>query len=544
MKKLCCIAMVVLAAVQGHSQKTLSSDYAYKVSAPYRVVDADNKYYFAKGGESMSIKMDEKVTTIQKFDNEKPAFIKQKEYEKYFPKHYVVEAVKEFADKFFIFYSSWDGDAKKEQLFAQEVDFASGEFAGQPKLIVQVEGKVAGTQVQDGMMSIKTIDKFEIMVSFDKKNMLAKYRKKPEVKNDKKSFDIIGLCVFNSKLEKISVEEATMPYTERRMENLDYQLDNRGNLFMLEKVYNDDTTDDKKRKKDTVANYHIEMLSIKSGSKEINISKFDNRSKFIGKVWMFDTNKDYLVGGGFYSNGNNDEYRDYDGVFVFKVTPDGKITDQKFHKIPLDIMNANESKKNIKKNAKKEEKGEGAKMRHLVMEEMRVFEDGSMMVIGEQYELQSHTSGGGMNGGMRTYYTYHYGDILATLLTPSGDVAWMRKMPKNQVGSQGQGGMSYKYFFANNSHYFTFLDNVKNIDLASDKEPERHSDGKGGYLTCVKITQAGDVKKGSILDAREVDDFKLYQFSVDRIIKTSENTFMVEAYKKSKEDIMIKVTLK
>jgi len=542
MKKVFCLLMLITASFS-FAQKTLSTDYSYKISAPYSVVDAEEKYYFAKGNEAIAIKIEEKLTTIQKFDSEKPAFVKQKEYEKYFPKHYVLEDVVEFGGSFYIFFSSWDGDNKKEQLFAQEIDFASGEFAGQPKLLVEVDGKLAGTQVKDGMMSLKIVDKFDIMVSFDKKSLLAQYRKKPEIKNDKKSFDIIGLCAFNSSLQKMSVEEVTMPYTERKMDNLDYQLDNNGNLFMLAKVYHDDSNDDKKKKKDTIANYHIEMLSIKNGSKEVNISKFDNRNKFIGKIWMYDTNKDYLVGGGFYSNGNNDEYSDYDGVFVFKVTSDGKITDQKFHKIPLDIMNANESKKNIKKNAKKEEKGEGAKMRNLVMQQMEVFADGSMMVIGEQYEVKLHTSGGGMNGGMRTTYTYHYGDILATKLTPSGEVAWMRKMPKNQVGSRGKGGMSFKYFFANNSHYFTFLDNVKNIDLASEKEPERHSDGQGGYLTGVKIAENGDLKKGSILNAREVSDFKIYQFSVDRIVKTSDKSFMVEAYKKSKEDIMIKITL-
>lgn len=542
MKKVFLLLLLVSASV-GYAQKTLSSDYSYKISAPYRVVDAERKFYFSKGNESMSVKIDEKITTIQKFDNEKPSFIKQKEYEKYFPKHYVLEAVVEFGNSFYIFFSSWDGDNKREQLFAQEIDFASGEFAGQPKLLVQVEGKVAGTQVQDGMMSVKVVDKFDIMVSFDRTKLLAQYRKKPEVKNDKKSFDIIGLCAFNSSLQKLSVEEVKMPYTERKMDNLDYQLDNNGNLYMLAKVYHDDSNDDRKSRKDTVANYHIEMLSIKNGSKEVKISKFDNFSKFIGKVWMFDTNKDYLVGGGFYSNGNNDEFSDYDGVFVFKVGFDGKIMDQKFHKIPLDIMNANESKKNIKKNAKKEEKGEGAKMRNLIMQQIDVFADGSMMVIGEQYEVKSHTSAGGMNGGARTTFTYHYGDILAAKLAPSGEVSWMRKIPKDQVGRKGKGGLSFKYFFANNSHYFTFLDNVKNIGLASDKQPEKHSDGQGGYLTGVKIAESGDVKKGSILNAREVSDFKIYQFSVDRIVKTSESTFMVEAYKKSKEDIMIKITL-
>ena len=112
------------------------------------------------------------------------------------------------------------------------------------------------------------------------------------------------------------------------------------------------------------------------------------------------------------------------------------------------------------------------------------------------------------------------------------------------MGLRGQGGMSYKYFDANNSHYFVFLDNIKNMDLPIDKEPKQHSDKNGGYLTSVKISDAdGSVKKGSILNARDVEDFQIYQFAVSRIVKTSENTFDFEAYKKKKEDVLIKVTL-
>ena len=92
--------------------------------------------------------------------------------------------------------------------------------------------------------------------------------------------------------------------------------------------------------------------------------------------------------------------------------------------------------------------------------------------------------------------------------------------------------MSYKFFNNASDDFLVFLDNVKNIDLPDDKQPAQHSDGQGGYLTAVKINDnTGDYKKGSILNAREVEDFKLYQFSTDRVIETSENTFVLEAYK-------------
>ena len=68
------------------SQKELSKDYSYTVSAPYKVFDASEKIYFSKDNQSLAIKFDEKKVLIQKFDSDKPAFLKEKLYEKFFPK--------------------------------------------------------------------------------------------------------------------------------------------------------------------------------------------------------------------------------------------------------------------------------------------------------------------------------------------------------------------------------------------------------------------------------------------------------------------------
>lgn len=47
----------------------------------------------------------------------------------------------------------------------------------------------------------------------------------------KKSYYVIGLVAFGENLTQISNREIKMPYTERRMDNLDYQLDNEGNYI-------------------------------------------------------------------------------------------------------------------------------------------------------------------------------------------------------------------------------------------------------------------------------------------------------------------------
>ena len=412
MKKLLLLLGMFMLTFNSFSQKKLSSDYSYSVSAPYKVFDAGQKVYFSKGNEAIAIKLDGKEVLIQKFNTEKPSFIKEKKYEKFFPKNYSVEDVLEIGEKFYLFYSSWDGDNDKEQLFSVEIDFATGEFLTQ-KLMFQVDGKIAGTMTRSGGFmggfSLSVQDKFDIFRSYDKKNILVQYRKKPEVKNDKKSFDIIGLAAFDNMLNEISNREVTMPYTERRMNNLDYQLDNDGNLYLLVKVFHDDSNDDKKKKKDVVANYHLELFLIKNGSVKIEISKFENKEKFITKLWIFDSSKDFLVCGGFYSNGKGD-LDDSDGILAFKIDKSGKIYNEVYHDIPVSVLNQYESNKTKKKNEKKERKGEEAKFSDLELRDLFINEDGSLVLVGEQYFMKTHTTTS-MNGGVRTYFTFHYNDI-------------------------------------------------------------------------------------------------------------------------------------
>ena len=345
-----------------------------------------------------------------------------------------------------------------------------------------------------------------------------------------------------------------MPYTERRMNNLDYQVDSKGNLYLLTKVFHDDSNDDKKKRKDTEANYHLELFIIKSGSSKIEISKFENKDKFINKLWLFDTDKDYLFCGGFYSNGkesknawgSQSDFDDCDGLILFKVNSSGNIYDKVYHEVPLEVLNQYESERTKKKNEKRERNGDNAQFSDLELKNLIVNKDGSIVLVGEQYFTIYHNNSsmgmGGMAGG--GYYTYHYCDMLVSKINTDGTLGWMKKIGKNQVGKRGQGGMSYKYFNANNSHYLVFLDNVKNIDLPLDKAPKLHSDGQGGYLTSVKISDSdGALTKGSILNSRDVEDITIYQFSTNRIVKTSESSFLLEVYKKKKEDIMIKVNL-
>lgn len=549
MKKTILLATFLISSTLAFCQKSLSPDYSYGISAPYKVIDAPSKYYFSKGNESVSLKFYKRDIFIQKFNNDKPSFIKSTLQEDFFPKNYRIESVLEFGDNIYVFYSSWNGKDDQEQLFSVALDFEKGVLSKTHKPIVIIDGKLTGGSSFHffggslrGMIN-GTQDKFDFMLSHDKSKMLVQYVKKPEIKNDKKSYNVIGLVAFDENLNKVSEREIKMPYTERRMDNLDYQLDNEGNMYLLVKVYHDDSNDDKKRNKDEFANYHLELFYIKNGTSDIEMSKFDNKDKFVNKLWMFDSSNDFLVCGGYFSNGKGEELSDSDGVLAFKIDRNGKIYDETFHSIPIELINQYESKKTKKRNEKKEEKGIEAKIPNLELKNIIINDDGSLVLIGEQDFIVTRTSMRA-DGSTRTSTSFHYNDIFITKIGVDKDLKWMKKIPKSQAGGMGIGGMSFKYCNSNDYHYLVFLDNVKNIDLPIDETPAGHRDGMGGYLTAVKVSDSdGSLSKSSILNGREIEDFQMHQFAVSRVFQTSQNSFMFEVYKKKKEDVMIKVTL-
>jgi len=516
MKKLFFAALMMLSSGIW-AQIELSKDFSYEVSKPYSVVDARQKYYFSQDGEILTVKISGVKTTIQKFKSGSLNFDKVNVSE--LPKGTSLEWIAQINKRIYVFFSLWDKPSETEQMFMSEIDFKKGSFAGKPTVLFKVKGKIAKP--------------FNINTSHDYSKVVFSYRRKPEVKRDTESYDIIGMYAFNGDMQLEWNQEVKMPYTEAKMDNLDFSIDSKGNGYILAKVYKGDRP--KQKDANNNPNYDIEVIRIDAGTADIDQTKIQVKGKFINKIWMYEDAKGYMVCAGYYGNGKS---AGADGVFMCKVKNDGEAYDVVSYEIPVSILNEYVSEKGQKKNEKKEAKDEAA-FNNLVMRQFVTTADGGIILIGEVYYVVTHTTSKG-----QTTYTYYYEDMLMTKINSKGELEWMKKLPKKQIGSAGRGGMSFQYIEGANAHYVLFLDNVKNLTLTKDQYPVAHRDGKGGFLTGFKVDdESGDVSRVSILDTRDVKGIEVFQFKVDRIVPLNDKEFAVEVYKKKKEDVMIKVTL-
>jgi len=524
------------------AQVKLSKDYSYSTSKPYKVFDGD-KYYFSHKEEVLTFKKSKKNILVQKFNASSLKELIRTEYKisDLFPKNWELEGIRQIEENVYIYYSSWDGGKnKKERLFVKKISFSEGKIAeGFDKQIVSIDGKVSGTQVRtSGGFGLKIVDKFNIIKIKNVPNFLVKYRKKPKVKNDKKSHDIIGLMVLDKDLNEVWGSEFKMPYTERQMDIIDYAIDFDANIYVLVKKYFDNSNKDKRKDE---SNYQLELFKYEKSTKELVVNKINIGDKYISELGLYVNDKKEIFCAGYYNDGES--WSDVDGVVVFKTDKIDNVPAENFHEIPVEILNQYASKKVVKKNKKKEKKDE-AEFKSLKLRKLIFHENGSIDVIGEQFYIKEHISH--TSKGMRIRYTYHYNDILVSKINASGSLDWMRKIPKRQKGLSGEGGMSFTHFFTNDNHYLIYLDNIKNIKLPLDKAPAYHTDKMGGYLTACKINNAtGDVTKGAIFDSRRLKGgLAAFQFKTDRVQQTKDNEFVVEVYKKKKQDILIKVKIK
>ena len=539
--------LIVLSSLCAYSQ-------TITIGKPYPVIDAKEKIYFAEKGQILAVKIVKKGLILQKMSS---TDLVQKKVTTYadFPDDYQIENISKFKSRYYVFYSWYDNE--KENLICREIDFANGTFKDKGKLVITVDQKITGSLVKTGFARSAVVDKFDFFFSYDSTSMVVQYRIKPEKRNDSKSFDVIGMHVFDSDLVQKWSNKVTMPYTEKKMDNLDYSVDSKGNVYIVTRVFNDNTTDLKKRGEDQV-NYHLEILKIVPNATTTVSTPVDLKDNFVKAIWLYENSKGGMICAGFYSKGitNSSSYRsvgitgmgssvsasdNIDGMVVIQFSDEGKLSGQQYYEIPLEVLNQYVGDKQARRNERKDVKDK-AEYESLVLNSVEVQEDGSMVLLGEKKFVTTHTN---TSGGMRsTYVSYHANELLITKVTSDGKLAWMKKIPKQQVSYTGYSNLMYNYFGGAENHYFLFLDNEKNKDLQVNEVPAIHADGSGGFLTIYQVNdKSGTVKRLSILNTRDVKGMELFQLTPSRVMVTGPSTLVVEAYKKGKEDVLVKVTL-
>lgn len=495
MKYILLVVVSMLTSISYGQSKKFTFKLGSEYSLPRKSEDLSFFGNDKDGIVNLSLKKDE--LNITRFDYKTLNLTTEKKIElPELTKNFNSEIVTDFGTTYFWLHSDWDKETEKESLYYDIVDVVNGKLTTTNKKMLETT-KLAGSLVGTGFYQAKVDGKYGFNYDADKTKMLVSYRLKPEVKNDKKSYDIIGLHVFDDKMNKIWGGEFTMPYTEAIMDNSDFSVDSKGNAYMLAKVY-----DSEKRKevdKETgKAGYHFEVLKFIKDSKKIIQTTITVDDYFIKETSLVESSLHEMVIASTYSK--KAKGSGTDGIFLATMDQVGKISKYKngYYEFPLAELEKFETARSKRKMERKDDyEAPNLKVRNVTVDI-----DGGVLLTCEEYYVVSRTYTTS-SGYTYTSYTYYYENLLVSKINPAGGFDWVRKIPKMQRGSNGRGTMSFKHIADASGYYFLFLDNKKNLELAEDEAPKYHVDGFGGQVMVAKIDRAGTVTKEIVFDTRE-----------------------------------------
>ena len=402
-------------------------------------------------------------------------------------------------NNYFWMHSDWDKSTETEMLFYDKIDVASGKLTEKNHKLFETR-KLAGSATNAGRLySFKLINKYKFKYDVEKKKLLVVYRFHPLERNDKLNYDKIGLQVFDKQMNKLWSNEYTMPYTEAMMDNSDFSVDSKGNAYLLTKVY-DGNTRNEKDKITGKPGYHFEVFKFTGTSKNFTRTSINVDDYYVDEPNIIENSQHDMIIAGSYSK--KAKVTSTDGIFLATLDQDGKLTKYKngYYEFPLAEMEKFESARTKRKMEKKEDYENPV----LIIRDVVVSADGSVFVACEESFSITNTYWTS-NGGSTTRVTFYAEDIIAAKINPSGQFAWVRKVPKRQKSYSLSDGMGFKLINDTAGYYFMFLDNKKNMELAENEVPKYHINGKGGQVVVVMLDNNGNMKKELLFDTREED---------------------------------------
>ncbi|RYY14360.1 MAG: hypothetical protein EOO04_30330, partial [Chitinophagaceae bacterium] len=478
-----------------------SKKFDFKLGQEYDLPRKTNDLAFfgneKDGIVNLSIKKEELI--IVRFNTKNLGKTMEQKIDLDVTRNFNSEILADFSNNnYFWIHSDWDKSNETEMLFYDKINVQTGKIAEANKKMFE-SSKIAGSRTPTGMFSSKATDKYDFNFDLAKTVLCVSYRLVPEKRSDKKNYDKIGFQVFDNNMKKLWNNEFTMPYTEAVMDNSDFSVDSRGNAYMLAKVYDNE----KRRERDKETGkpgYHFEVLKFSKESKQIISIPVSVDDNYIRETTISETANGGMIISCTYSKKSKGQGTD--GIFLATIDANNKLV--KFKNGYYEFPKAELAKFETARARRKIEKNEDYEATNLKVRDVLVETDGSILITCEEYRVVTHYSTSS-SGYTRVYYTYYYEDIFAARVNSAGEFEWMRKIPKKQRGSSGQGTMGFKLINDATGYYFLYLDNLKNLNLADTEVPKYHLDGFGGQVIVSKITRDGVVSKDLLFDTRDED---------------------------------------
>jgi len=426
-------------------------------------------------------------------------------------KHFVSETAIALNKNYYWLHSDWDNESEMEYLYYDKLDVQSGKMSMTNKKILETTKIADDNPKVYGFARHIASDKYAFYFDKAKKKLLVTYRLNPLTKKPKNNYDKIGLAVFDEQMNKLWGGEYTMLHTEAVMEKVDFAVDSLGNAYLLAKVYNNDSKNGVDKATGDPA-YHYEVLKFTKNNKQFITGLLSQGDQYIKRPTLVENNLHEMIFAGNYSK----KAKGYgtDGIYLAVLNQQNKIVPYRKgnYEFPLEELKKFETTKSLQK----QEKARNIGLDKFDIRDIVIESDGGIFITCEEFYILSSQRTSNATGNLIISEDHYYENILALKITTSGNMAWLRKLPKRQVGYPGRSMMSFALFTANSGYYFLYLDNIHNLNLPENELPKYHIDGAGGQLMVYGLDHAGKVTKDLLFDTRE-EDLRVFPAEFERL---------------------------
>jgi hypothetical protein len=400
-----------------------------------------------------------------------------------------VELVLQLHNKLFLFSSLPNARTKKNVLSVQEVN----KTTLQPDKIKQ---KIA--EIDFSGESRTNSGSYKVKVSRDSSKVLIFYNL-PYNKNEPEAF---GVTVLNDALKPLWSKEVRLPYEDELFDLESFRVDNDGDVYLLGLIYNDK----RKSKRRGAPNYKYQVFAYRDKGKTLKEYPISLPDKFLTDMQIEVLNNKNLICAGFYSEKGTYSIR---GTYFLTVDAANKdIKTKSFKEFGIEFITQNMTENQAAKTKRKEERGEENELFEYDLDKLLVGKDGSAVLLGEQYYVNTVTHTRFINGRSESYSTthYYYNDIIAVKINPAGKIEWAEKIAKRQHTTD-DGGFYSSYTMAviKGSICFIFNDNPKNLDYTGIGKVFNYHGGQESLIMLVNLDQSGKQKRQPLFRSLDVE---------------------------------------
>lgn len=334
----------------------------------------------------------------------------------------------------YVFLTHRNKDSGEETLFAQEIDMQSLQTITEPVKVAAVSNKR-----NDGY--------FTHALSPDRSKLLITYARA----SGQKSLQEFNLYVLDATLVQLWSKEACLPYPDHLFTTEQYKVDDFGNVYLLSTLFEDKRSG----KRNGKPNYKYHLVSYKNRGQAMEEYAIRLPDKFLTDMKIVVNSRQDIIGGGFYADQGSYEI---EGSYFFTI--DGSSNEiisnsvREFekglihHTIPAAHLadNSRPSSTNIRQYG-------------FSLNDMVLREDGSAVLVGEQFLVSSRTKirKGLLGARTESRYYYDYTDLILVNAGSDGKINWTGKINKFQHSHDDAGRYSSYYLqLLQDNMYFVF----------------------------------------------------------------------------------------